>query len=69
MTAVLVHHIPAFDPTDRARCEKLLRIERHLVPPALNNADETELARMFACGELHDCAIDFVRGRVFLGRN
>lgn len=64
-----VEHIPGFDARDEARARQLLRIEYHLTPPALHNADERALQLMFDSGELHHCTMGYMRGRAFLAKN
>lgn len=71
MEEPLVQHITRFRPEeDGPRARRLLRIEKHLAHPRLNNADEETLAQRVKSGELNLAhALDQLGARVWMGRN
>lgn len=67
----IIHHITSWPPgTEDERARQLLRIEQHLAPPHLHNADEAALAARFRSGELDgNSVMDGVSCRMYLQRN
>lgn len=66
----VVEYLVGFDPNaEEVRCRQLMRIEKHLTPPPMENVYEAEIRILISTGQLIMTAVGKLYARNLMSRN